>query len=380
MTTQAEREALEDWIERVNTLAALTVKQQRYAHAVRLKSDMRAAIARLSATPAPTRQLVSVSSIDVEQMIAACVPDGSVCDPQVVADEIRRYCNAWPEDVDTPAAEQRSNYCAECERLSRELDKALERATGEPHVAGWPLQSGIPPAAGEQAPEARLTKPALVGNGRFGVGVLERLVIEAAQRWHESEVTPEKEAKRIAEGSAALTKLRQEIGLEPKPTIEPASAVAWQAGAWSQPKTEVMVEGKAWFREDHPRVKAAGEQARPVARVMPAYGQPPWQVIFDAVSEAQIGKPVMWQPEEGDYYTGHKPVTMNLNSLNRICSMFAAAAPAPAPSAQPLTAEVERLSEVLRQIGDYAHDHSTGPAVPDALWEVRSMAYEAIKE
>jgi len=39
--------------------------------------------------------------------------------------------------------------------------------------------------------------------------------------------------------------------------------------------------------------------------------------------------------------------------------------------------EIERLREVLRQIGDYAHDHSTGPAVPDALWEVRSMAYEA---
>lgn len=29
----------------------------------------------------------------------------------------------------------------------------------------------------------------------------------------------------------------------------------------------------------------------------------------------------------------------------------------------------------LQDIGDYAHDHSTGPAVPDELWEVRSMAY-----
>jgi hypothetical protein len=29
----------------------------------------------------------------------------------------------------------------------------------------------------------------------------------------------------------------------------------------------------------------------------------------------------------------------------------------------------------LQDIGDYAHDHSTGPAVPDALWEVCSMAY-----
>lgn len=31
----------------------------------------------------------------------------------------------------------------------------------------------------------RLTKPARVGNGRFGVGVSSRLVIEAAQRQHE---------------------------------------------------------------------------------------------------------------------------------------------------------------------------------------------------
>ena len=37
----------------------------------------------------------------------------------------------------------------------------------------------------------------------------------------------------------------------------------------------------------------------------------------------------------------------------------------------------EELEQRLREIGDFAHDHSTGPAVPDALWEVRSMAYGA---
>lgn len=42
-----------------------------------------------------------------------------------------------------------------------------------------------------------------------------------------------------------------------------------------------------------------------------------------------------------------------------------------------LRREVERLCSELRTIGDYAHDHSTGPAVPDALWEIRSMAYTA---
>ncbi len=38
--------------------------------------------------------------------------------------------------------------------------------------------------------------------------------------------------------------------------------------------------------------------------------------------------------------------------------------------------EIDRLNRLLEAIGDYAHDHSTGPAVPDALWEVRRMAYE----
>lgn len=31
---------------------------------------------------------------------------------------------------------------------------------------------------------------------------------------------------------------------------------------------------------------------------------------------------------------------------------------------------------MLREIGDFAHDRSTGPAVEDGLWEVRRMAYE----
>ena len=36
----------------------------------------------------------------------------------------------------------------------------------------------------------------------------------------------------------------------------------------------------------------------------------------------------------------------------------------------------EKAFERLGEIGDYAHANSTGPEVPDALWEVRSMAYE----
>ncbi len=40
--------------------------------------------------------------------------------------------------------------------------------------------------------------------------------------------------------------------------------------------------------------------------------------------------------------------------------------------------EIARLHELLRKIGDCAHNASTGPAVPDTLWEIRSMAYGGI--
>lgn len=42
-----------------------------------------------------------------------------------------------------------------------------------------------------------------------------------------------------------------------------------------------------------------------------------------------------------------------------------------------LRAERDALRDALTEIGDFAHDRSTGPAVPDALWDVRIMAYAA---
>jgi hypothetical protein len=38
--------------------------------------------------------------------------------------------------------------------------------------------------------------------------------------------------------------------------------------------------------------------------------------------------------------------------------------------------EIDRLSDLLLEIGNIAHDASTGPAVPDVLWEIRSKAYQ----
>lgn len=66
----------------------------------------------------PSRQLVSVSSIDVERMIAECVPGGDICDHQHVADAIRRYCDAWPSD--TPSEAVPSPSTADDERKAFE--------------------------------------------------------------------------------------------------------------------------------------------------------------------------------------------------------------------------------------------------------------------
>lgn len=44
-----------------------------------------------------------------------------------------------------------------------------------------------------------------------------------------------------------------------------------------------------------------------------------------------------------------------------------------------IEAEVaEHYTTVLSQIYDLAHDKSTGPAVPDTLWEIRNIAQEAL--
>jgi len=40
--------------------------------------------------------------------------------------------------------------------------------------------------------------------------------------------------------------------------------------------------------------------------------------------------------------------------------------------------DIEELREKIHAIGDYAHDNNTGPAVHDALWDIRQMCYELI--
>jgi len=45
-----------------------------------------------------------------------------------------------------------------------------------------------------------------------------------------------------------------------------------------------------------------------------------------------------------------------------------------------LTERLGALRTALEDIHDYAHVHSTGPAVPDALWDIRAMARNALRE
>lgn len=67
-----------------------------------------------SAQAEPVRQLHSFSSIDCEKLIAATVPGGSLCDPQEVADSIRRYLDAWPSAQAEPNADLRADFEREC--------------------------------------------------------------------------------------------------------------------------------------------------------------------------------------------------------------------------------------------------------------------------
>lgn len=41
-------------------------------------------------------------------------------------------------------------------------------------------------------------------------------------------------------------------------------------------------------------------------------------------------------------------------------------------------ARIDFLEETLRDIQAIAHDHSTGPTVPDTLWEIRGIAQSVL--
>jgi hypothetical protein len=70
-----------------------------------------------------------------------------------------------------------------------------------------------------------------------------------------------------------------------------------------------------------------------------------------------------------DYVYGCLTVVNNPVDRGRACYRSQLAAQA---------AEIERYQKVLGDIGDKAHDLSTGPEVWDGYWDIRRMAYDAI--
>lgn len=89
---------------------------------------------------------------------------------------------------------------------------------------------------------------------------------------------------------------------------------------WSAKEIAALVGDAPWDQFTHPTNEPVKAQAG--EPVMPAYGQIPWKDLIASVGEAQG---CAWEPDDS-YYIGHQPVSINMNSLNRIVSKFAAPA------------------------------------------------------
>ena len=81
---------------------------------------------------------------EIEDLIAECIPGGSVCDPQAVADNIRRYCNAWP---DPASAEARGD-----ERLGALAKRNILDAIREAYDLGYNDARNAKAVPGDSAP------------------------------------------------------------------------------------------------------------------------------------------------------------------------------------------------------------------------------------
>jgi hypothetical protein len=83
-------------------------------------------------------------------------------------------------------------------------------------------------------------------------------------------------------------------------------------------------------------IKATQPEDSAVVPYLPTYGRLPWATVLAYVQAANGGSPII----DPDYYIGHQPAAINMNSLNRIMSALATPSPQPAEAK---TAAVERL-------------------------------------
>ncbi|WP_350404324.1 hypothetical protein ABCR88_07690 [Pseudomonas sp. W17] len=137
---------------------------------------------------------------------------------EVVEDEGELRCNLHQRTTDSDFG-----YGYSIDQLSDEFEwrgPLYTRPAEQPAVVAdqWP----------------KLDKPALMGAGRFSAGLSARLVVEAAQRNYEYEVTPENEALRIATGKSFLALLRQPVppGFQLVPAAPTDDMIVAFAEAW----------------------------------------------------------------------------------------------------------------------------------------------------
>jgi len=111
----------------------------------------------------------------------------------------------------------------------------------------------------------------------------------------------------------------------------------------------------------------------------PAPVQEPFGYVYEVYCLPECACEMEWV-ESFDRY--EPDAAENIRNVTPVYTTPPAAQPAPVQPVADLDAWnlISRLNSALEAIGDYAHDKSTGPAVPDALWEIRSMAYEAIED
>ncbi|MGE8449495.1 MAG: hypothetical protein ACN6OP_02500 [Pseudomonadales bacterium] len=134
-------------------------------------------------------------------------------------DEFSQYMDELQGMLAEPEAVTGSNKCGvqmvDCPECSHQWDHFFEcknRSAEQPAqvIDQWP----------------KLEKPAKVGPGRFSAGLSTRLVVEAAQRHYEYEVTPEKETLRIAQGATSLAQRWRQAVLPPSAAVLCLMAIA----------------------------------------------------------------------------------------------------------------------------------------------------------
>lgn len=109
----------------------------------------------------------------------------------------------------------------------------------------------------------------------------------------------------------------------------------------------------------------AGYQAGVMAGIEASMGEPK-EPEQEPVAHCEAGPEYCWKCNEEMKPTYGSEEIRKLREVNKHLSDH--------------IPDVKKMVEALRKIGDFAHDKSTGPAVPDALWEIRSMAYDAMIE